>query len=154
MWALEAKEAPEINKLGQKNIVPNPSFESLDAKGWAVGWTRRPGHEKNVVEVSDKYARRGKYSLHLKWSAPAEVKGTFAATSSGFNIKGGTDYQLSFHCHGDGVVATFFYGKDGKEIRGTRKYYRFFGKRFEKKDHLLHFAERGSPDVAPVHHIS
>jgi len=119
----------------EANLVSNGGFESLDEQGWVVGWTRSPGHPDNIVEVSGKHVQQGKYSLHMKWNAPAGVGegANCDALSSKFPIKPVTSYQVVFYCHGGGNVFTFFYDKDGKEIEKARKYYPYSGRRFKQK---------------------
>lgn len=116
-----------VISMAQVNI-PNASFELLDENGWAVGWIREPGTDKNIVEISQKHAKEGKRSLHLIC-----LSGPYAdAFSPRFPIKPSTKYILQFHCHGGGNVFTFFYDSEGNEVEKERRYYGFSGRKFSQ----------------------
>lgn len=77
------------------NLVSNPSFETLNAQGWATGWT----DEKRKCQIVNDTAHSGTHSLHcsggsagvyqLRWNVFAGVKYVLTAWIKTKNIQNG-----------------------------------------------------------------
>lgn len=137
MWALEAREVSEMNKLGQQNLVPNSSFELVRPNGSLVRWRFELGDAPNIAEVTEEKAAFGRRCLYLK----NNVEGSHCdAFSEEFPIRGGTTYTWTFYAIAPkwSGAFVFVYDKDGKEIGaleaegGRHFFFQTKGDKFER----------------------
>lgn len=81
------------------SLLPNGSFEQLDAAGQPVGWQLRAGGPAVVAQVAAGQAPDGKYSLLLASNRPAGWR----AMSRAVRVQGGRWYLVRWMCKTEDV---------------------------------------------------